>query len=121
MSTSSAFNDEKGGSSSAGEPEYGHDPASGGIFSSDYKSIISERAWDTYGSVCFRFGSRLEDVLVRCLFWLSVLWCSIVCFGCALCVYVCCCWSSDSAVFIQEGVRLRTSPRTSLQVYELVS
>ncbi|XP_036432456.1 LOW QUALITY PROTEIN: AP-3 complex subunit beta-2 [Colossoma macropomum] len=37
MSTSSAFNDEKGGSSSAGEPEYGHDPASGGIFSSDYK------------------------------------------------------------------------------------
>lgn len=37
MSTSSAFNDEKGGSSSVGEPEYGHDPASGGIFSSDYK------------------------------------------------------------------------------------
>ncbi|XP_007235143.3 AP-3 complex subunit beta-2 isoform X13 [Astyanax mexicanus] len=37
MSTTSAFNDEKGGSSSAGEPEYGHDPASGGIFSSDYK------------------------------------------------------------------------------------
>ncbi|XP_026856149.1 AP-3 complex subunit beta-2 isoform X3 [Electrophorus electricus] len=37
MSSSSAFNDEKGGSSSVGEPEYGHDPASGGIFSSDYK------------------------------------------------------------------------------------
>ncbi|XP_066525177.1 AP-3 complex subunit beta-2 isoform X4 [Hoplias malabaricus] len=37
MSTGSAFNDEKGGSSSTGEPEYGHDPASGGIFSSDYK------------------------------------------------------------------------------------
>ncbi|XP_014851304.1 PREDICTED: AP-3 complex subunit beta-2 isoform X11 [Poecilia mexicana] len=37
MSSSSAFNEEKGGSSSVGEPEYGHDPASGGIFSSDYK------------------------------------------------------------------------------------
>lgn len=37
MSSSTAFNDEKGGSSSVGEPEYGHDPASGGIFSSDYK------------------------------------------------------------------------------------
>ncbi|XP_029991942.1 AP-3 complex subunit beta-2 isoform X5 [Sphaeramia orbicularis] len=37
MSASSAFNDEKGGSSSVAEPEYGHDPASGGIFSSDYK------------------------------------------------------------------------------------
>ncbi|XP_034444851.1 AP-3 complex subunit beta-2 isoform X8 [Hippoglossus hippoglossus] len=37
MSASSAFNDDKGGSSSVGEPEYGHDPASGGIFSSDYK------------------------------------------------------------------------------------
>lgn len=37
MSSSSGFNDEKGGSSSVGEPEYGHDPASGGIFSSDYK------------------------------------------------------------------------------------
>ncbi|XP_036390980.1 AP-3 complex subunit beta-2 isoform X3 [Megalops cyprinoides] len=36
MSASSAY-DEKGGSSSVGEPEYGHDPASGGIFSSDYK------------------------------------------------------------------------------------
>ncbi|XP_052452816.1 AP-3 complex subunit beta-2 isoform X4 [Carassius gibelio] len=35
MSASSAFIDEKGGSAS--EPEYGHDPASGGIFSSDYK------------------------------------------------------------------------------------
>ncbi|XP_073687889.1 AP-3 complex subunit beta-2 isoform X5 [Garra rufa] len=35
MSASSAFSDEKGGSAS--EPEYGHDPASGGIFSSDYK------------------------------------------------------------------------------------
>ncbi|XP_039629498.1 AP-3 complex subunit beta-2 [Polypterus senegalus] len=37
MSTGSAYNDDKGGSSSLGEPEYGHDPASGGIFSSDYK------------------------------------------------------------------------------------
>ncbi|XP_072292139.1 AP-3 complex subunit beta-2 isoform X8 [Eucyclogobius newberryi] len=37
MSSGSAFNDEKGGSSSVAEPEYGHDPASGGIFSSDYK------------------------------------------------------------------------------------
>ncbi|KAK2866913.1 hypothetical protein Q8A67_025030 [Cirrhinus molitorella] len=37
MSASSAFSDEKGGSAS--EPEYGHDPASGGIFSSDYKSL----------------------------------------------------------------------------------
>uniref|UniRef100_H2UTI0 AP-3 complex subunit beta n=1 Tax=Takifugu rubripes TaxID=31033 RepID=H2UTI0_TAKRU len=37
MSSSTAFNEEKGGSSSVGEPEYGHDPASGGIFSSDYK------------------------------------------------------------------------------------
>ncbi|MBN3289451.1 AP3B2 protein, partial [Polypterus senegalus] len=39
MSTGSAYNDDKGGSSSLGEPEYGHDPASGGIFSSDYKSF----------------------------------------------------------------------------------
>lgn len=37
MSASSAFSDDKGGSSNVGEPEYGHDPASGGIFSSDYK------------------------------------------------------------------------------------
>ncbi|XP_033904347.3 AP-3 complex subunit beta-2-like isoform X8 [Acipenser ruthenus] len=37
MSACSAYNDEKGGSSNTGEPEYGHDPASGGIFSSDYK------------------------------------------------------------------------------------
>ncbi|XP_028813988.1 AP-3 complex subunit beta-2 isoform X15 [Denticeps clupeoides] len=37
MSSGSGFGDEKGGSSSVGEPEYGHDPASGGIFSSDYK------------------------------------------------------------------------------------
>ncbi|TNN79863.1 AP-3 complex subunit beta-2 [Liparis tanakae] len=42
MSASSAFNDEKGGSSSVGEPEYGHDPASGGIFSSDYKRLCRE-------------------------------------------------------------------------------
>uniref|UniRef100_A0A672QGQ9 AP-3 complex subunit beta n=1 Tax=Sinocyclocheilus grahami TaxID=75366 RepID=A0A672QGQ9_SINGR len=35
MSASSAFSDDKAGSAS--EPEYGHDPASGGIFSSDYK------------------------------------------------------------------------------------
>lgn len=41
MSSSSGFNDEKGGSSSVGEPEYGHDPASGGIFSSDYKRYRS--------------------------------------------------------------------------------
>ncbi|XP_067412105.1 AP-3 complex subunit beta-2 isoform X2 [Emydura macquarii macquarii] len=37
MSASPAYSEEKGGSSSLGEPEYGHDPASGGIFSSDYK------------------------------------------------------------------------------------
>uniref|UniRef100_A0A8C6YB20 Adaptor related protein complex 3 subunit beta 2 n=1 Tax=Naja naja TaxID=35670 RepID=A0A8C6YB20_NAJNA len=37
MSSGQAYNEEKGGSSSLGEPEYGHDPASGGIFSSDYK------------------------------------------------------------------------------------
>lgn len=41
--SASSFNDEKGGSSSVGEPEYGHDPASGGIFSSDYKR---------YGATC---------------------------------------------------------------------
>uniref|UniRef100_A0A8C2K6N0 AP-3 complex subunit beta n=1 Tax=Cyprinus carpio TaxID=7962 RepID=A0A8C2K6N0_CYPCA len=35
MSAFAAFIDEKGGSAS--EPEYGHDPASGGIFSTDYK------------------------------------------------------------------------------------
>ncbi|XP_078286079.1 AP-3 complex subunit beta-2 isoform X2 [Rhinoraja longicauda] len=35
MSSGPAYNDEKG--SALGEPEYGHDPASGGIFSSDYK------------------------------------------------------------------------------------
>nr|XP_056721883.1 AP-3 complex subunit beta-2 [Euleptes europaea] len=37
MSAGQAYNEDKGGSSSLGEPEYGHDPASGGIFSSDYK------------------------------------------------------------------------------------
>ncbi|XP_038603121.1 AP-3 complex subunit beta-2 isoform X2 [Tachyglossus aculeatus] len=37
MSASQAYGEDKGGSSSLGEPEYGHDPASGGIFSSDYK------------------------------------------------------------------------------------
>ncbi|CAL8260607.1 unnamed protein product [Merluccius merluccius] len=38
MSASSAFSEEKGGGgSSSVEPEFGHDPASGGIFSSDYK------------------------------------------------------------------------------------
>ncbi|XP_074862732.1 AP-3 complex subunit beta-2 isoform X2 [Carettochelys insculpta] len=37
MSASPAYGEEKGGASSLGEPEYGHDPASGGIFSSDYK------------------------------------------------------------------------------------
>ncbi|KAJ7311327.1 hypothetical protein JRQ81_006943 [Phrynocephalus forsythii] len=37
MSAGPAYNEEKGGCSSLGEPEYGHDPASGGIFSSDYK------------------------------------------------------------------------------------
>ncbi|KAM6119270.1 LOW QUALITY PROTEIN: AP-3 complex subunit beta-2 [Pterocles gutturalis] len=35
MAASPAYGEEKGGS--LGEPEYGHDPASGGIFSSDYK------------------------------------------------------------------------------------
>uniref|UniRef100_A0A8C9LBX6 AP-3 complex subunit beta n=1 Tax=Pavo cristatus TaxID=9049 RepID=A0A8C9LBX6_PAVCR len=37
MAASPAYGEEKGGSSSLGEPEYGHDPASGGIFASDYK------------------------------------------------------------------------------------
>ncbi|XP_054243747.1 AP-3 complex subunit beta-2 isoform X3 [Indicator indicator] len=37
MAASPVYGEEKGGSSSLGEPEYGHDPASGGIFSSDYK------------------------------------------------------------------------------------
>ncbi|KAM9063627.1 AP-3 complex subunit beta-2 isoform 4-T4 [Sarcophilus harrisii] len=37
MSAAPAYSEDKGGSSSLGEPEYGHDPASGGIFSSDYK------------------------------------------------------------------------------------
>ncbi|XP_055969902.1 AP-3 complex subunit beta-2 [Sorex fumeus] len=37
MSAAPAYGEDKGGSAGAGEPEYGHDPASGGIFSSDYK------------------------------------------------------------------------------------
>ncbi|NWS45039.1 AP3B2 protein, partial [Probosciger aterrimus] len=37
MAASPAYGEDKGGASSLGEPEYGHDPASGGIFSSDYK------------------------------------------------------------------------------------
>ncbi|KAF4017842.1 hypothetical protein G4228_009375 [Cervus hanglu yarkandensis] len=37
MSAAPAYNEDKGGSIGPGEPEYGHDPASGGIFSSDYK------------------------------------------------------------------------------------
>nr|KAF6283456.1 adaptor related protein complex 3 subunit beta 2 [Pipistrellus kuhlii] len=37
MSVAPAYNEDKGGSAGPGEPEYGHDPASGGIFSSDYK------------------------------------------------------------------------------------
>ncbi|KAB1257234.1 AP-3 complex subunit beta-2 [Camelus dromedarius] len=37
MSAAPAYSDDKGGSAGPGEPEYGHDPASGGIFSSDYK------------------------------------------------------------------------------------
>ncbi|KAJ7412277.1 hypothetical protein BTVI_46926 [Pitangus sulphuratus] len=44
MAASPAYGEEKGGSSSLGEPEYGHDPASGGIFSSDYKSGLSVSA-----------------------------------------------------------------------------
>lgn len=40
MSTSSAFNDEKGGSSSVGEAEYAYDPVSGKIFSSDYNRYV---------------------------------------------------------------------------------
>ncbi|KAF4804558.1 adaptor related protein complex 3 beta 2 subunit [Turdus rufiventris] len=39
MAASPAYGEDKGGSSSLGEPEYGHDPASGGIFSSDYKRM----------------------------------------------------------------------------------
>lgn len=49
MSSSTAFNEEKGGSSSVGEPEYGHDPASGGIFSSDYKRYEACYLWDAPG------------------------------------------------------------------------
>ncbi|TFK03082.1 exocyst complex component 3 [Platysternon megacephalum] len=45
MSASPAYSEEKGGSSSLGEPEYGHDPASGGIFSSDYKRVDTA-AWE---------------------------------------------------------------------------
>ncbi|NXA33151.1 AP3B2 protein, partial [Eudromia elegans] len=37
MAAGQAYSEDKGGASSLGEPEYGHDPASGGIFSSDYK------------------------------------------------------------------------------------
>uniref|UniRef100_A0A8C0R1V5 AP-3 complex subunit beta n=1 Tax=Canis lupus dingo TaxID=286419 RepID=A0A8C0R1V5_CANLU len=37
MSAAPAYGEDKGGSAGPGEPEYGHDPASGGIFSSDYK------------------------------------------------------------------------------------
>ncbi|XP_069722620.1 AP-3 complex subunit beta-2 isoform X1 [Phaenicophaeus curvirostris] len=37
MAAGPAYGEEKGGSSSLGEPEYGHDPASGGIFAADYK------------------------------------------------------------------------------------
>ncbi|XP_066095455.1 AP-3 complex subunit beta-2 isoform X1 [Saccopteryx bilineata] len=37
MSTAPAYSEDKSGSAGPGEPEYGHDPASGGIFSSDYK------------------------------------------------------------------------------------
>ncbi|XP_048225312.1 AP-3 complex subunit beta-2 isoform X2 [Perognathus longimembris pacificus] len=37
MSAAPAYSEDKGGSAGPGEPEYGHDPASGGIFSSDYK------------------------------------------------------------------------------------
>uniref|UniRef100_A0A9L0JRH0 AP-3 complex subunit beta n=1 Tax=Equus asinus TaxID=9793 RepID=A0A9L0JRH0_EQUAS len=37
MSAAPAYSEDKGGSAGPGEAEYGHDPASGGIFSSDYK------------------------------------------------------------------------------------
>ncbi|XP_058150720.1 AP-3 complex subunit beta-2 [Dasypus novemcinctus] len=37
MSAAPAYSEDKAGSAGPGEPEYGHDPASGGIFSSDYK------------------------------------------------------------------------------------
>uniref|UniRef100_A0A671G3Q4 AP-3 complex subunit beta n=1 Tax=Rhinolophus ferrumequinum TaxID=59479 RepID=A0A671G3Q4_RHIFE len=37
MSAAPAYSEDKGSSAGPGEPEYGHDPASGGIFSSDYK------------------------------------------------------------------------------------
>ncbi|GAB5572123.1 AP-3 complex subunit beta-2 isoform X3 [Prionailurus iriomotensis] len=39
MSAAPAYGEDKGGSAGPGEPEYGHDPASGGIFSSDYKRL----------------------------------------------------------------------------------
>lgn len=55
MSSSTAFNEEKGGSSSVGEPEYGHDPASGGIFSSDYKRYEACYLRDAGGRIYLPF------------------------------------------------------------------
>lgn len=58
MSSSSAFNDEKGGSSSVGEPEYGHDPASGGIFSSDYKRYGAPASVPLDADICHIVGAH---------------------------------------------------------------
>lgn len=64
MSSSSGFNDEKGGSSSVGEPEYGHDPASGGIFSSDYKR---------YGATLLRGGKAGRQITGGLRVWMFFL------------------------------------------------
>lgn len=64
MSSSSGFNDEKGGSSSVGEPEYGHDPASGGIFSSDYKR---------YGATLLRGGKAGWQITGGLRVWMGFL------------------------------------------------
>lgn len=65
MSASSAFNDEKGGSSSVGEAEYAYDPVSGKIFSSDYnryvgRSLPPPDAVNVEGSAAYGRG---QDVL----------------------------------------------------------
>lgn len=66
MSSSSGFNDEKGGSSSVGEPEYGHDPASGGIFSSDYKR---------YGATLLRAGKAGWQITGGLRVWMFFCYC----------------------------------------------
>uniref|UniRef100_A0A671WPU1 AP-3 complex subunit beta n=1 Tax=Sparus aurata TaxID=8175 RepID=A0A671WPU1_SPAAU len=73
MSASSAFNDEKGGSSSVGEPEYGHDPASGGIFSSDYKrhDDLKEMLDSNKDSLKLEAMKRIVAVIIH-IIWNSI-------------------------------------------------